>query len=51
MLISISIDILDMELDLIEEEVFGGVSGGGSGQSIIIFAADMSSSKHIDKIY
>ena len=38
---------LVMELDFIEKESFS-FSGGGYGQNVLIFGADMSSSAHID---
>ena len=47
MLISISTNILDIELDLIEDQVFL-FPGGGSDQNLIIFGVDMSSSTKID---
>ena len=43
----ISTDILVMEWDLIEEEVFS-FPGGGFGINVIIFGVDMSSSVHVD---
>ena len=47
MLISISTNILDIELDLIEDQVFL-FPGGGSDQNLIIFGVDMNSSTKID---
>ena len=41
----INMGILDMELDLIESFSF---PGGGYGQNVIIFGADMNSSIHVD---
>ena len=47
MLIMISVNILDMELDLIDMEFFPHLSGG-TGGNVIIFGVDMSSSTKID---
>ena len=47
MLISISTNILDAELDLIEKEVFS-FPGGGFGSNLIIFGVDMGSSVRVD---
>ena len=40
-------DILVVESDLIEDQVFLSPSGG-FGQNVIIFRADMSSAVHVD---
>ena len=42
-----NMDFLVTELDLIEDQVFS-LTGGGFGQNVLIFGADMSSSAHID---
>ena len=47
MVTSICMDILAMELVLIEDQDFS-FPGGGFGQNVLIFGADMSSSVHID---
>ena len=44
---SISMDILVMESDVTEDQVFLSPSGGFA-QNIIIFGADMSSPVHVD---
>ena len=42
-------DILGMELDLIEDQVLHfPFPGGGYGQNVLIFGADMRSFAHID---
>ena len=47
MVTSIRMDILAMELVLIEDQDFL-FPGGGFGQNVLIFGANMSSSAHID---
>ena len=48
MLISISTNIPDIELDLIEDQVLL-FPGGGFDQNLMIFGVDMSSSTKIDR--
>ena len=48
MLISLSILILDMVLDLMHAEFFSSSDGNGVGTNVIIFGVDNSSSAHID---